>query len=136
MNAVLPFRVWITHRLPFYLGGAYLSAPTPKGADELVLALCANTEKDTYRKPQGFVVLFLFINNFSFSNERKISLESFLKLKTFFVLVTFYFFTFDIHEMCIIFFENYARKIWKFENFVVSLQSLFRTKSKEPRTKT
>ena len=103
MNAVLPFRVWITHRLPFYLGGAYLSAPTPKGADELVLALCANTEKDTYRKPQGFVVLFLFIDNFSFSNERKISLESFLELKTFFVLVTFYFFTFDIHEMCIIF---------------------------------
>ena len=93
MNAVLPFRVWITYRLPFYLGGAYLSAPTPKGADELVLALCANTEKDTYRKPQGFVVLFLFINNFSFSNERKISLESFLELKTFFVLVTFYFFT-------------------------------------------
>ena len=46
MNAVLPFRAWITHRLPFYLGGAYLSAPTPKGADELVLALRANTEKE------------------------------------------------------------------------------------------
>ena len=121
MNAVLPFRAWITHRLPFYLGGAYLSAPTPKGADELVLALCANTEKDTYRKPQGFVVLFLFINNFSFSNERKISLESFLELKTFFVLVPFISLHLISMKCASFFLENYARKIWKFENFVVSL---------------
>jgi hypothetical protein len=36
---------------------------------------CASVEKDSYRKPQGFVVLFLFINNFSFSDERKISVK-------------------------------------------------------------
>lgn len=115
MNAVLPFRVWITHRLPFYLGGAYLSAPTPKGADELVLALCANTEKDTYRKPQGFVVLFLFINNFSFSNERKISLESFLELKTFFVSC---FFFISFMQKKSIFFENYSPENLEIRQFI------------------
>ena len=52
----------------------------------------ASVEKDSYRKPQGFVVLFLFINNFSFSNERKISLESFLEFENFLSLVYLSFF--------------------------------------------
>jgi hypothetical protein len=101
---VLPFRVWITHRLPFYLGGAYLSAPTPKGADELVLALLCEYRKRYLPQTARVCGSFSFLYYFSFSNERKISLESFLELKIFFVLGTFYFFTFDIHEVCIIFF--------------------------------